>query len=294
VSEAGSAQRPYTLPEELLIDTAVARRIIREFIEGQLEQTGFKKLILALSGGVDSALVAYLAVEAVGAQNLMCLLLPYRTSSVESRADAQEVVDHLGCPSRLIDITPIVDGYIEQSIGGEDVSTLRRGNLAARARMMVVYDQSVPWNGLVIGTGNKTEALLGYTTHFGDNAFAFDPIGDLYKSQVRQLSEEIGVPEQILSKAPTADLWEGQTDEQEMGLPYDQLDLLLYWMVDRRYTPDQLADKGFAREQIHRVQTMIAKSEFKRQVPPVAKLTTRTPGVDYLYPRRRPLPASGD
>jgi NAD+ synthase len=284
------SERPYALPEELLIDTDVARRIIREFITGQLEQTGFSKLVLALSGGVDSALVAYLAVEAVGANDLMCVMLPYRTSSSESLADAHAVIGQLGCSSRTIDITPIVDGYLEQSINGEEVSPLRRGNLAARARMMVIYDQSAAWNALVIGTGNKTEALLGYTTQFGDNAFAFDPIGDLYKSQVRQLSEEMGVPQQILFKPPSADLWQGQTDEQEIGLRYEDLDRLLYWMVDRRYTREQLTEIGFDSKQIERVQTLIAKTEFKRQTPPVAKLTTRTPGVDYLYPRRRPLP----
>jgi NAD+ synthase len=290
----GGGRRPYSLPEELLIDTDVARRIIAEFIRGQLAQTGFTKLILALSGGLDSALVAYLAVEAIGADNLLVVMLPYRTSSPESRADAEQVVSRLGIASKVIDISPIVDGYIDRSLGGEDISKLRRGNLAARARMTVIYDQSVPWNGLVIGTGNKTEALLGYSTHFGDNAFAFDPIGDLYKSQVRQLSEEMGVPEQILFKAPSADLWPGQTDEQEMGLPYEELDRLLYWMVDRRHTDEQLTRMGFDAQAIKRVQTMIAKSEFKRQVPPVAKLTTRTPGVDYLYPRRRPLPKSID
>jgi NAD+ synthase len=294
MSEERSAARPYSLPDELLIDTDVARRIIREFIRGQLEQTGFSKLILALSGGIDSALVAYLAVEAIGAHNLLCVMLPYRTSSPESQADAEDVIRRLGCHSMLIDITPIVDGYLETSIDGDEVSNLRRGNLAARARMMTLYDQSVPWQGLVIGTGNKTEALLGYSTHFGDDAFAFDPIGDLYKSQVRQLSEEMGVPEAVLYKLPTADLWAGQTDEQELGLPYDQLDRLLYWMVDRRFTDDQLIEKGFDVTQIQRIQRQIARSEFKRQVPPVAKLTTRTPGVDYLYPRRRPLPENSD
>jgi NAD+ synthase len=288
------ARRPYYLPEELLIDTDVARRIIKEFINGQLEQTGFQRLILALSGGIDSALVAYLAVEAIGADNLLCVMLPYKTSSPESKADAEEVVARLGCQSRTIDISPVVDGYLETSIAGDDVTNLRRGNLAARARMMVIYDQSVPWNGLVIGTGNKTEALLGYSTHYGDNAFAFDPIGDLYKSQVRQLSEEIGVPDSILNKAPSADLWPGQTDEKEIGLSYEELDRLLYWMVDHRRTNQQLVEMGFDADAIERVQRMIAKSEFKRQTPPVAKLTTRTPGVDYLYPRRRPLPESRD
>jgi NAD+ synthase len=292
VSEERSTQRPYRLPAELLIDTDVCRRIIGEFIRGQLSQTGFEHLVLALSGGLDSALVAYLATEAIGADNLLCLMLPYRTSSPASQADAEEVVRRLGCASRVIDISPIVDGYIEDAIGGEDISKLRRGNLAARARMMIAYDQSVPWRALVIGTGNKTEALLGYSTHYGDNAFAFDPIGDLYKSQVRQLSEDMGVPDAILDKPPTADLWPGQTDEQEIGLAYDQLDRLLYWMVDKRYTSEQLVEKGFDGADIERVAQMIARSEFKRQTPPVAKLTTRTPGVDYLYPRRRPLPTA--
>jgi NAD+ synthase len=291
MSEARSPERPYTLPEELLIDTSVARKIISAFIRGQLEQTGFSKLVLALSGGIDSALVACLAAEAIGSQNLLCVMLPYRTSSPESLSDAYAVVAALDCPSKLIDITPIVDGYLDGSIKGEEVTALRRGNLAARARMLVIYDQSAAWNALVVGTGNKTEALLGYTTQFGDNAFAFDPIGDLYKSQVRQLSEEMGVPDSILNKPPSADLWAGQTDENELGLQYEDMDRLLYWMVDRRLTTAQLVDMGFKDAIIARVQSLIAKSEFKRQTPPVAKLTTRTPGVDYLYPRRRPLPS---
>ncbi len=287
-----AGRRPYELPTELLIDTSVARRIIDEFIRGHLRQTGFERVILALSGGVDSALVAYLVTEAIGPGKLLCLMLPYRMSSAESRTDAQAIVDELGCPSRLIDITPIVDGYAAGALGGEEIDRGRRGNLAARARMAVVYDQSVPWRGLVAGTGNKTEALLGYTTIYGDNACAFNPIGDLYKSQVRQLAEEIGVPQRILFKPPTADLWPGQTDESELGLTYEQADRLLYWMVDRRRSVRQLVAMGFDVQTVERVQGTIAASEFKRQTPPVAKLTTRTPGVDYLYPRRRPGPSS--
>jgi len=280
----------YVLPAELLIDTAIARRIIAEFIRGHLRQTGFERVILNLSGGLDSALVAFLVAEAIGSDSLLCLLLPYRTSSVESRADAETVVAQLGCRSMLIDITPIVDGYLETALGGEDVERVRRGNFAARARMAVLYDQSVPWRGLPAGTGNKTEALLGYTTIYGDNAAAFCPIGDLYKSQVRQLAAEIGVPQRILDKAPSADLWPGQTDEGELGMTYADMDRLLYWLVDRRRTRGQLEAMGFGAPQIERVERLIAASEFKRQTPPVAKLTTRTPGVDYLYPRRRPAP----
>ena len=284
---------PYELPPELLIDTGVARRLIGEFIRGHLDQTGFDRIVLALSGGLDSALVAYLVAEAIGPKDLLCVLMPYRTSSPQSRADAEQVVRILGCESEVIDITDIVDGYFEDALGGEEVQVGRRGNFAARARMAVVYDRSVPWAGLVCGTSNKTEALLGYTTVFGDNAAALMPIGDLYKTQVRQLGADIGVPEQILFKPPTADLWPDQTDEGELGMTYVELDRMLYWMVDRRRSRRQLLAMGFDGAAVDRVARMVATSEFKRQTPPVAKLTTRTPGVDYLYPRRRPktLPA---
>jgi NAD+ synthase len=159
--------------------------------------------------------------------------------------------------------------------------------------MAVLYDQSVPWRGLVAGTGNKTETLLGYTTIFGDSACAFNPIGDLYKSQVRQLARSLGVAAQIIDKAPSADLWPGQTDEAEVGFTYAEVDRLLYWMIDRRRTPEELVDAGFGREFVERVDRMVAASEFKRQVPPIAKVGPRTAGVDYLYPRRRPRSVRG-
>lgn len=292
---------PFELPEELRIDTDAARRLIGGFIRGQLRQAGFERAVLGLSGGIDSGLVAYLVAEAIGAERLLCILMPYRTSSPASRADAEEVVARLGCASRLVDISPMVDGYFGTAgeggappvpgAGGSealDASPLRRGNLMARARMMVLYDASVTWGGLVVGTGNKTESLIGYTTLFGDSACAFNPIGDLYKSQVRQLALEIGVPEAIVRKAPSADLWPGQTDEAEAGFTYHELDRLLYWMIDRRRTDAELAAMGFEAATVERVARMVAGSEFKRQVPPIAKLGPRTSGVDYLYPRRRP------
>jgi len=205
------------------------------------------------------------------------------------------VVLRLGCPSELVEITSIVDGYFGhdgvRGAGGLEAleaSALRRGNAMARARMLVLYDRSVTWRGLVVGTGNKTETLIGYTTLFGDSACAFNPIGDLYKSQVRQLSETVGVPEAIIRKAPSADLWPGQTDEAEAGFSYPQLDRLLYWMIDKRRSDEELAAMGFEPAMVDRIGKMVATSEFKRQVPPVAKLGPRTPGVDYLYPRRRP------
>ena len=275
----------FELPAELAIDTDVARRVIGEFIRGQLRQAGFERAVVGLSGGIDSALVAYLVAEAIGAERLLCVLMPYRTSSPSSRADAERVVAALGCVSELVDISPIVDGYFGSD---PDASPLRRGNFMARARMSVLYDHSVTWAGLVVGTGNKTETLIGYTTLFGDSACAFNPIGDLYKSQVRQLAAAVGVPDPIIRKAPSADLWPGQTDEDEAGFRYHELDRLLYWLIDRRRSREELVELGFEPDAIDRVERLVASSEFKRQVPPIAKLGPRTAGIDYLYPRRRP------
>ena len=275
----------FELPPELAIDTDVARRVIGEFIRGQLRQAGFERAVLGLSGGIDSALVAYLVAEAIGAERLRCVLMPYRTSSPASRADAEEVVRRLGCASEVVDITPMVDGFYGPDA---DASPVRRGNFMARMRMATLYDRSVPWEGLVVGTGNKTESLIGYTTIFGDSACAFNPVGDLYKSQVRQLSAAIGVPDAILRKAPSADLWPGQTDEAEAGFSYPELDRLLFWRIDKRRSVDEVVALGFPRELVDRVDRMVAGAEFKRQVPPIAKLGPRTAGVDYLYPRRRP------
>jgi len=242
---------PFELPTELAIDTDVARRVIAEFIRGQLEQAGFERLVLGLSGGIDSAVVAYLVREAIGADRLLAVLMPYRTSSPASRTDAESVVADLGCQSELVEITAMVDGYF-------------------------------------VGTGNKTESLIGYTTLFGDSACAFNPIGDLYKSQVRQLAVALGVPDAIVRKAPSADLWPGQTDEHEGRFSYPVLDRLLFWRVDKRRSVEEMVALGFDAAMVERVDRMVAGAEFKRQVPPIAKLGPRTTGVDYLYPRRRP------
>jgi NAD+ synthase len=221
--------------------------------------------------------------------------MPYRMSSPGSRGDAETVVAHLGCASELVEITAMVDGYfgadgVPGAAGpdGPTASPLRRGNFAARMRMAVLYDRSVTWGGLVVGTGNKTELLIGYTTIFGDAASAFNPIGDLYKSQVRQLALDLGVPDTIVRKAPSADLWPGQTDENEGGFSYPILDRLLFWRVDKRRSIEEMVELGFDAAMVERVDRMVAGAEFKRQVPPIAKLGPRTAGVDYLYPRRRP------
>ena len=275
------------LPEELRIDTSVARRIIGEFIRGQLRQAGFERALVGLSGGIDSSLVAYLVSEAIGPERLLCLLMPYRTSDPTSRADAEEVVGRLGCESALVDISSVVDAYFadpERARAGQ----VQRGNFMARTRMAVLYDHSVLWGGLVVGTSNKTETLIGYTTIYGDNASAFNPIGDLYKTQVRQMATAVGVPDRIMAKAPSADLWPGQTDEEEGGFRYAEIDRLLYWMIDKRRSDDDLLAMGFEADLVARVGRMVATSEYKRQVPPIAKIGPRTAGVDYLYPRRRP------
>ena len=287
--------QPFELPVELAIDTDVARRVIGEFIRGQLRQAGFERTVLGLSGGIDSALVAYLVAEAIGADRLLAVLMPYRTSSPASRADAEEVAAALGCRTELIEITSMVDGYFgtdgqggAAGSAGADASSLRRGNFAARMRMAVLYDRSVTFGGLVVGTGNKTESLIGYTTLFGDSACAFNPIGDLYNSQVRQIAAAIGVPDAILRKPPSADLWPGQTDEDEGAFSYPALDRLLFWRIDKRRSLDEMVALGFDLATVERVDRLVAGAEFKRQVPPIAKLGPRTTGVDYLYPRRRP------
>jgi NAD+ synthase len=274
----------FELPAELAIDTDVAGQVIREFIRGQLRQAGFERAVLGLSGGIDSGLVAYLVAEAIGADRLLCVLMPSRTSSPASLTDAEAVVERLGCTSEIVEVGPMVDAFYE---GQVDVSALRRGNFAARMRMAVLYDRSVTWGGLVVGTGNKTEGLIGYTTLFGDSASAFNPIGDLYKSQVRQLAAAIGVPEGVIVKAPSADLWPGQTDEGEAGFSYPELDRLLFWRIDRGRSAEEVVAMGFDPAFVERVDRMVAGSEFKRQMAPTAQMGQLVAGAD-----RQRLPGS--
>ena len=270
------------------IDAAQAVEVITGFIDAQMAQTGFSRLVVGLSGGVDSATTAFLAVRAAGADNVLGVRMPYRTSSPESEADALAVVEALSCRTELVDISPMVDPMLASIEGDENATRVRRGNVMARQRMIVLYDRSAAFDALVIGTSNKTEALLGYGTLWGDMAAAIQPIGDLYKSQLRAVAECLGVPERILVKPPSADLWPGQTDETELGASYDDLDRVLYALVDRRWSPDRCVRAGLDTGLVARVAATVARMEFKRQVPPVAKVSLRTPGIDHLYPRRRP------
>ena len=271
------------------IDPARAIEVIVAFIRDQMAQAGFERLVIGLSGGVDSGTVAFLAARAMGAENLLAVRMPYRTSSTASETDAMRVVDALGCRTELVDITPMVEPMLAL-VADDDAAALnvRRGNVMARQRMIVLYDRSASFDALVIGTSNKTEALLGYGTLHGDMAAALSPIGDLYKTQLRAVARELGVPEEVVSKPPSADLWPGQTDEGELGRSYDSLDRALYALVDRRWSVDRCVAAGLPRELVEWVERRVARMEFKRQLPPVAKLSLRTPGIDHLYPRRRP------
>ena len=274
------------LPE---IDAPVALEVIIAFIRSQARQTGFERLVVGLSGGVDSATVAFLVARAIGADNLLAVRMPYRSSSPDSEADAMRVVTALGCRTERVEITPMVDPMLELLIGDDEVAMqVRRGNVMARQRMIVLYDRSVAFDALVAGTSNKTEALLGYGTLHGDMACAIAPIGDLYKSQLRAVAAALGVPQEILDKPPSADLWPGQTDEGELGASYDELDRVLFALVDRRWSVERCVAAGLDPNLVAWVAARVARNEFKRQTPPVAKLSLRTPGVDHLYPRRRP------
>jgi NAD+ synthase len=228
-------------------------------------------------------LSAYLSAEALGPENVLAVRMPYRTSSEASLIDAQAVIEDLGLPSLTVPITGMADALIDQF---PEMSSVRKGNIMARLRMITLYDQSVAWGGLVMGTSNKTEFLLGYSTIYGDSGVALQPIADLYKCQVRQLARAVGVPTTILDKPPSADLWIGQTDEAELGFTYEAADQVLYLLVDERYTVAEAAEEsGFDREFVHRIWERVKANHYKRTMPNIAKISRRTIGHDFLYLR---------
>jgi len=269
-------------PNLLSIDTDLVRKILVAFIRQEITRAGVSRAVVGLSGGLDSAVSCILSAEALGAQNVLALMLPHKSSSPDSLADAQRVAEQIGVRHDTVDITAMVDPLF---VRFPDSDARRLGNAMARERMIVLYDQSAAFGGLVVGTGNKTEILLGYTTLYGDSACAINPLGDLYKTQVRQLAHALGVPDSIQKKAPSADLWKGQTDEGELGYTYAEVDRLLYLLVDERYSPEECVATGFAEKFVRAVTERVRKNQFKRVLPPIAKLSNRTVGYDFLYLR---------
>lgn len=266
----------------MTINCKLVRRILSGFIRAEITRAGMKRALVGLSGGLDSAVSCYLAAEALGPENVLAVRMPYKSSSADSLEHAQLVIDALGVQSVTIPITDMADGLMRQF---QEMDPMRLGNILVRMRMIVLYDQSAAFQGLVVGTSNKSEILLGYTTLFGDSACAINPLGDLYKTQLRQLARAMGVPQVIVDKPPTADLWAGQTDEGELGFRYEEVDPLLYLLVDERYTPAECVEAGFAQKLVEAVAARIRKYQFKRVLPPVAKLSQRTVGYDFLYLR---------
>ncbi len=261
---------------------AVVERVLIDFIRREVTKVGLERVVLGLSGGVDSSVSAGLAACALGPSNVLGIMMPYKTSSAESLSDALAVAEATGIETATVEISAQVDAYFASD---PKASSLRRGNKMARERMTVLYDQSAARSALVLGTSNKTELLLGYGTLHGDMASALNPIGDLYKTQVWGLAEHLGLPDAVISKAPSADLWEGQTDEQELGFGYREVDSLLHWMIDERATDESLSDMGFEADFIARVRSLVQGSQFKRRLPVIAKVSTRTIDADFRYSR---------
>ena len=266
----------------LNINTDLATRILTGFIRDSITKAGMTRAVIGLSGGIDSAISAYLAAQALGAENVLALRMPYATSSPASLSDAESVIEDLGLPHLVVPISDMAQPLIERF---PEMSPLRKGNIMARLRMITLYDQSMAWGGLVMGTSNKTEFLLGYSTIYGDSGVALHPIADLYKYQVRQMARHLGVPAAIIEKPPSADLWVGQTDEDELGFTYDQADQVLFLLVDERYTVDEVAVEGFDREFVVQIWERVKANHYKRTMPNIAKLSKRSIGHDFLYLR---------
>jgi NAD+ synthase len=266
----------------LNLNAEMVRELLVRFLKDETMNAGFKKAVIGISGGVDSSVAAFLAVEALGKENMLGVILPYKTSSGESVKDAESVARKLAIRTETVDISEMVDSYAAQR---KIKDRVRLGNVMARTRMIVLYDISARERALVVGTSNKTELLIGYGTQFGDMACAINPLGDLYKTQVWQLAERLGVPPNIVAKKPTADLWPGQTDENEIGLTYTELDSLLYLMIDDRMTHEDLLKEDFKKETIKRIAELVRKNQFKRRPPLIAKVSYRTINVDFRYVR---------
>ena len=254
----------YTFDSEQTITT------IKRFIKGKLLETGLSGYVIGLSGGIDSALTATLAVKALGPDKVLGVMMPYRASLEASVKDARELITNLGIDSRLVDISPMIDAYFDKI---DEAMKLRAGNKMARERMSILFDIAQETGRLVLGTGNRTEICLGYTTWYGDSACSVNPVGELYKTEVRHLAGLIGVPENIIKKKPSADLWIGQTDEAEIGVTYAQIDSILMRMIDDGVNSIAALEKeGFNQVDISRIISLVNRNAFKRRLPEIAPL----------------------
>lgn len=268
--------------EELQLDYRIVEDMLTAFLRNEIHKFGFRSVVIGLSGGIDSAVVCELAARAFGPEQVLALMMPYRSSSSESIEHGKVMVSRLGIRSEIVDISPAVDAFV-RSVPAEE--RLRRGNIMARTRMIYLYDVSARERGLVIGTSNKTELLLGYGTLFGDMASAVNPVGDLYKTQLRGLARHLGIPEPLVAKPPSADLWEGQSDEADLGFSYEAVDCLLYMMLEKRMDRPSILRAGVAPAFYDRVRSMVVRNQYKRMVPVIAKISGRTPGIDFRYAR---------
>jgi len=272
---------PLTLPP---LNCAIAADALTFFLRREVERAGFEGVVLGLSGGVDSALVAYLAARAIGPKRVTGLLMPYRSSSKASVTDARKIVKVLGIHHHILDISAAVDGVERDLMTAPGIHRQGRlGNAMARVRMVALFDFSLAHRVMVLGTSNKSEIALGYATLFGDSASAINPIGDLYKTDVYALSRHLGIPKALIEKAPSADLWEGQTDEGEIGFRYADIDPVLHRLLDRRETPAALITHGADPALVGFLSKKLLATHYKRKIPVIAKLETRTFGVDFLY-----------
>ena len=240
-----------------------------EFLRENFKKAGFSKAVLGLSGGIDSALVAYLLRDALGKENVLAIMMPYKSSNPDSLNHAKLVIEDLGINSKTIEITDMIDAYFKNE---KEATSLRMGNKMARERMSILFDYSSKENALVIGTSNKTEIYLGYSTQFGDSACALNPIGDLYKTNIWDLSRYLKIPNELIEKKPSADLWEGQTDEQEMGLTYKEADQVLYRMLEENKTVKEILAEGFNKDLVDNILKRMNRSEYKRRMPLIAKI----------------------
>lgn len=271
------------LPVVLPMPLPQLEQLLVGFLREEIGKAGFRRGVVGVSGGIDSAAVLLLAARALGPENVHAVLLPYRTSSPESVRDARAVVAVAGCPAEEIDITPMVEAF-RTATGCDD--PLRLGNKMARERMSILYDRAMRERALVCGTSNKTELLLGYSTRWGDGAYDLNPLGDLYKCHVRALAEYLGCPREIIEKPPSADLWPGQTDEQDLGVTYADADRVLWYLVDRRGRPESApAELGIAEDVVRFVARRIVRTQFKRNLPLLCKVQARTVGIDFRFPR---------